>query len=60
LQAKYIYIKTKELTIYKEKSLGKYQEYIAIYNIYFIIVSKDKLKRIKLTTIYLKRNALSI
>ena len=60
MQAKYIYIKTKELTIYKEKSLCKYQEYIAIYNIYFIIIGEDKFDRIELAAIYLRGNTFNI
>jgi len=55
-----MHIRAKELIIYKRKNLREYQKYVAIYNIYFIMVDEDKLNRIKLAVIYLRGNAFSI
>jgi hypothetical protein len=58
--AKRVHIRVKELITYENKSLRKYREYAATYRTYFTAVKGDKLERIKLAAIYLKRNSLNI
>ena len=59
-QAKHMYIRVKEPTIYEGKSLRKYREYAAMYNTYFTVIDGDELDRIELAATYLRGNALSI